>query len=279
MFLNPEATSPVVRLPASKYEGHNGFTSLEYPGPHLTEAEQEASALTEPTRAALDAHRTAQYILTQKDRPIPTLEEMEKELEPDTAARIKERITDLEKQHLSDLQRLYLWHAEEYLDEALDRYLSKDDLQYLAEGENNLMLEESYAQLATAYEESRRNIQRQMQWEDDVERMRYSHLVQLTDLRAKLRQQEIQDEQERKRREADFPTDLEDFNRKPKDVQLRVARFLTLTEPARQERMLSEFGWASRQVKPLQEIYNKNDAFKAQILASLIEVKDPRKRF
>ncbi|KAF8074644.1 hypothetical protein FPV67DRAFT_1474339 [Lyophyllum atratum] len=280
MFINPESPSPLgTRIPALKWEGENGFTSLVYPGPDSTEAETEQAAQAEPTQAALDIHRTAQYTLTQKDRPIPTLEQMEEELKPDTTSTLKQRIAELQKQHLSDLQRLYAWHAEEYLDQALDRYLSKDDLQYLAEGEDDPMLKQGYAQLDAIYEEGRRNTEQQMQWEDDVERMRYTHMTLLTELNTKLKEQEKLDEEARKRQEAAFPINIEDYNSKSKDVQLRVARFLTLTDKVRQEKMLSEFGWAWRQVKPLQEIFGKNDVFKSDILVSLMEVKDPRKRF
>ncbi|KAF5383637.1 hypothetical protein D9615_003808 [Tricholomella constricta] len=271
------ADSPIAsnRIPALKYEQQNGFAYSNYAGPITHEPKEN---LSEPKRVALDAQRNAQYILTQKDRPMPTLEQMQEELKSDTSATIKQRIADLQKQHLSDLQRLYTCHAEEFLDDALDLYLAKDDLQYLADGENNLVLKQSYGQLEMIYEESRRNLPQQMQWENDVERMRHSHLVLLNELYVKLKRQEMADEEARQRREADFPMSIEDYKGKSKDVQLRVARFLTANDPGRQERMLSEYRWASRQVKPLQEIFNKNAAFKADIIAQLIEVKDPRKR-
>lgn len=97
-----------------------------------------------------------------------------------------------------------------------------------------------------------------MRWEDELERLRYSHLEQLVPLYQELKQTEIREKEERKRREADFPASIEDYHTKPADVKMRVARFLHTTNEARQEKMLSEFGWAWRQVKPLQEVYRKN---------------------
>ena len=65
----------------------------------------------------------------------------------DDLANLKERIKDLQRQHCDDLDRLYHWQAEGYLGEAMDKYLAKDDLQYLVEGENNPTSVSSYAKL------------------------------------------------------------------------------------------------------------------------------------
>lgn len=66
---------------------------------------------------------------------------------PEDAAYIKAQIAEVQSQHLSDLQRIHTVQAEEYLDEAWARYLSKDDTQYLVQGENNPTALESYAKL------------------------------------------------------------------------------------------------------------------------------------
>ncbi|KAG5642109.1 hypothetical protein DXG03_003608 [Asterophora parasitica] len=267
---------PSNRIPARAYENLNGFTYSSYPGPISHEPEED---LSEPTTAALDAHRRAQYVLTQKDRPIPTFEQMQQEVvNGDTVSSIKQRIVDLHEQHISDMQRLYTWHAEEYHDEAFNHYLAKDDLQYPADGENNPVLKESYAELETIYED-RGSLSMQMQWDDDIERMRHSYLLLLNDLHLKLKKQEEADEDARKRREADFPISIEDYNTKSKEIQRRAARFLMLNDPALQEKMLTQYGWASRQVKPLQEIFQKNDAFKADVITQVLgDVQDPRMR-
>ncbi|KAG6902478.1 hypothetical protein C0995_016055 [Termitomyces sp. Mi166 len=253
---------PKTRLPSSRYEGLNGF---RLPDPPKPGSRSDPSA--EPSWAALDAHHTAQYILTQKDRPIPTLEQMREELKPDTPETIKKRITDLKAQHLSDLERMYLCHSEEYRDDARDMRRAFNEAM---EGDDDLLKH---------YEESRRYIPQQMRWQDELERLRHAHLEQLIVLYQELKQVKSREEEERKRREADFPTSIEDYHSKSADVKMRVARFLHTTDETLQEKMLSEFGWASRQVKPLQNIYRKNDAFKAEIVLKMMEVvKDPRQR-
>lgn len=77
-----------------------------------------------------------------------SLQEMKDELEkPDDLSNLKERMNELKQQHLDDLQRMYASHAEDYFDDAMDRYLAKDDLQYLVQGENNPVAIASYAKL------------------------------------------------------------------------------------------------------------------------------------
>lgn len=45
-----------------------------------------------------------------------------------TSAAVKARIDELNKRHRQDMQDLYEYDAQQYLDEALDRYMSKDDM-------------------------------------------------------------------------------------------------------------------------------------------------------
>ena len=66
---------------------------------------------------------------------------------PVTLEETRERISAVRARHLGDLQRMYALHAEEYLEEAMDQYLSWDEGMYLAEGENNPVLMGSYKKL------------------------------------------------------------------------------------------------------------------------------------
>ena len=50
-----------------------------------------------------------------------------KKSEPVTLATVKQQITDLKNRHNRELQNLYKHQADQYLDEALDRYLQYDD--------------------------------------------------------------------------------------------------------------------------------------------------------
>jgi len=272
------------RLPSSRYKGQNGFF------PDATGLGRDSEGAAMLSRAVFDQHRTAQYILTQKDSPIPSLQEMEKDIsKPDTIASVKEKIEAAKKQHTSDLERLYLLQSEEYLEEAHDRYLAKDDLLYLASGENNPKIKESYTALEKLYERDRRELYQLGVWNNDYELMRYTHMSELVSLYRRL--QEVKKEAEarearareaQKRREAEFPASVEEFFTKPEDVQRRAVLLLTTSDPHQQERLLTEYGWAWRQVRPLQEAFQKQDKFKAEIMSRRITidtVKDPRKRF
>jgi len=54
-----------------------------------------------------------------------------------------------------------------------------------------------------------------------------------------------------------FPQSKGQFGSKPNDAKIRVARFL-VADPMRQEKMLGDFQWAWRQVKPLMDIFTKD---------------------
>lgn len=57
-----------------------------------------------------------------------SLEEMKAEInKPDDLDRIKERIKTLREDHLKDLERLYSFHAQDYKQEVMDRYLSHEE--------------------------------------------------------------------------------------------------------------------------------------------------------
>jgi len=272
--MNPEIG--VLRLPNPAYEGKNGFDAVGGVGVELGESD------------LLDRYRSALFILTQKDRPIPTLQEMEEELaKPDDLRHLEQEISKVGEQHLFDLERLYTFHAEEYYDECVDRYLAKDDTQILVEDETNPTAVASYKKLEELYEDTRFPADLISLWDNDLALMRYTHLRHLHSLYQKRveietakRLQEAQEEEARRRQEGQFPVSIEDFRRKPKDVQHRAARFLVLDDGVRQEKMLTEYGWAWRQVKPLQEEMAKSAEFKAEIQALVIEldIQDPRKR-
>ena len=127
-----------IRRPRPGYEGRNEFSK----GP--TEPEEiNDSNLYE----ALDNHRRALYVINYKKCPVPTyvpsflcqnfqrklilikhsLEEMKAELAKDDLSRIKDRMKILREEHLKDLERLYSFHAQDYRQEVMDRYLSLEE--------------------------------------------------------------------------------------------------------------------------------------------------------
>lgn len=90
------------------------------------------------------------------------------------------------------------------------------------------------------------------QWQNDYEQLKYAYVKQMHALQKEKRDAEIQLEKERKEWEKTFPISKEDFYKKGRDVQLRAARFLLASSDLEREKMLSAYGWAWRQVDPLQ---------------------------
>lgn len=66
-----------------------------------------------------------------------------------------------------------------------------------------------------------------------------------------------EEEEMRRRREAQFPQSAVEYHtHQDKELQQRLARFLT-SDAIIQEKMLTEYGWTSRQVQGLKEVYSK----------------------
>lgn len=61
------------------------------------------------------------------------------------------RIKALQKQHLSDLERLYDFHTQDYLDEALDRRRARDETQFLDKEELDLAIIAGYKRLEVSH--------------------------------------------------------------------------------------------------------------------------------
>ena len=98
-------------------------------------------------------------------------------------------------------------------------------------------------------------------WEDDIAVLNHSYHSILLPLYQRRAELEAREEEERKRREADFPLTKEEFATKGRDVGRRAVVFLTTTDTAAKEKMLSEYGWAWRQVRPLMEVFEKDVSF------------------
>ncbi|PFH53217.1 hypothetical protein AMATHDRAFT_1297 [Amanita thiersii Skay4041] len=268
------------RQPASRYSGRNGFKEPpSNPEPLLfANSFNSNTAVLRVSDQALHRHRQAMFILTQKDRPIPSLTQMKDELnKSEESANVEIRIKEVKGQHLEDLQRLYAAHAAEYHEEMMDRYRSKDETQYPARGENNTTVIASYDELERLYRDTRDAACYEMYWHDDIARMNYAYQKQLIGLRIRRQELRHKEEEERKRLDAMFPMNQAEWKNKTRDVQLRVARFLTCTA-SQQEKMMNEFQWAWRQVQPLRKEFNEDAGFRAEVQAIMLanDVKDPR---
>ena len=93
---------------------------------------------------------------------------------------------------------------------------------------------------------------------DAISSYRYMHLKTLQALRQRCAVLAYEEEQARRKRDAQFPTTIAAWwDIKDKNVQARVSRFLMADQHVK-EKMLAEFGWAYRQVKPLEDEYANN---------------------
>src|ERR1700722_2398716 len=192
----------------------------------------------------------------------------------DELQRVKERIKALEKGHSDDLERLYISQGRDYLQEALDRYMSKDDTQYLVKGENNLDAKESYGRLDVSlieilpslkysylsqnlYKGSRKAHAYASEWDDAVDRLRVEYLKQILPLQRRRAGLEPQGEAFLQG-DDQFPASHQEYYAiRNKDTQAPVARLLE-AETVRQETLMNWYGWTVHQVQPLRYEYQTN---------------------
>ncbi|KAF5362384.1 hypothetical protein D9756_002773 [Leucocoprinus leucothites] len=226
----------------------------------------------------LDVHRNAMFVLTQKDRPIPSLQEMKDDLEKDELTSIKERIANAKVNHRANLERIYAAHAEDYLDDQRLRRESRGEYiqgQFDGESMSSKLAEwsEKRDPLASIDHHYEASLKRSVA----AECARYASVI--VDLSAKKYEIEQRLEEERRQRDAAFPLTLEEFHSKPRDIQIRVANFLS-SDGIKREKMMSEFGWAWRQVTPLIREFETNEEFQNEvsILLETLESRDPRRR-
>ncbi|KAJ7931281.1 hypothetical protein B0H13DRAFT_1959712 [Mycena leptocephala] len=213
-----------------------------------------------PPLSAIDQQRLSLYILTQRDRPITSLESMKNFLEsPDD---VESRLDELNEQYEEDLQRLYMALAEDYMDDADDLYYSFDE-KVLPDDD----IEAFYSDLRGE------TTNPQPEWEYAVAYTMHTYRTRLDDINRHGKPRE-------KAAEIDFPQTIEEYRLKPKEIQHRAARFLVLETDEQREKMMSEFGWFSRLVNPLKAEFNASQEFQEEVRATVVElnVGDPRKR-
>jgi hypothetical protein len=88
--------------------------------------------------------------------------------------------------------------------------------------------------------------------------VRLAHTETVAPLLYKLAKKQREEEETRKRREAQFPPSAAEFYMiQDKELQQRIARFLT-SDAIIQDKMLGEYGWEWRQVRGLREAYSKD---------------------
>ncbi|KAF8217713.1 hypothetical protein K438DRAFT_1952591 [Mycena galopus ATCC 62051] len=205
--------------------------------------------------------RLNQYILTQRDRPISSLDSMKKFL--DSSDDVDLRIEEQKDQYEEDLDRLYTALTEEYLDEAEDRYYAFDEK----------LLPNNDIQ-ALYWDLRGEHSNHEPEWDYAVAHAEYAYRTRMEEITRHFKARE-------KKAVQDFPQSIEQYRLRPKDMQHRVAHFLVLESDEQREKMLSEFDWAWRQITPLREQFQADEAFQDEVRATIAElnnVVDPRKR-
>ncbi|KAJ6532765.1 hypothetical protein DFH09DRAFT_1182225 [Mycena vulgaris] len=206
-----------------------------------------------PSLSPIDQQRISLYILTQRDRPISSLESMKEFLElPDDVA-TKLRIEELNEQYEDDLDRLYMFQADDYIDDAEDRYYAFEQ-----------SFEEDAEELYSLFR--REGCDPHLEWDYALTHTTSTYNTRKMQLETPT--------------ELEFPQSIDEYRQKRKETQLRVARFLLLETDEQREKMMSEFNWGWRQVAPLKEDFQTNTEFQGELRASIAElnVPDPRRR-
>ncbi|KAJ3557989.1 hypothetical protein NM688_g1179 [Phlebia brevispora] len=228
-------------------------------------AQREAAHM----RDAIEKHRKADKVLEGRGFYFPGMDAIKAELaSEENAGNVKERMIDSQKQFQEDMSVLYDLVAEDYLGDAMDAYYNLDDHFSIPE------IEQFYERLR------RPDAPTLSPLYSLISEVRYAHCYTLQGLQRRRKALLVQEEAARKARDAQFPADISAYRSiANKDIQLRIARFLT-ADAQTKERMLTEFNWVYRQVKPLGDAYAQNAEFKAEIQERVrdLEVKDPRRK-
>ncbi|KAH9026385.1 hypothetical protein EDB85DRAFT_175070 [Lactarius pseudohatsudake] len=218
-------------------------------------------------RSDLDKHEFAQYILQEHGTYFPKFSDMSVFVE--SAPNLKQRINQLQAQHSTDLEKLYAHQATRYLDDALDRYLARDE-----------EADDGYAKtIEELYDGSRREkTSLEATFDRETTLARLAHMETVAPLLLKTTTKQKEEEELRRRREAQFPQSaVEYYSHHDKELQQRLARFLT-SDAIIQEKMLNEYGWTWRQVQGLKEVYSNDSSFRDDIQRRVAVVRDPRRK-
>ncbi|KAJ7322979.1 hypothetical protein DFH08DRAFT_753312, partial [Mycena albidolilacea] len=196
-----------------------------------------------PQLTLVDQQRLSLYILTQRDRPISSLETMKKFVEsPDN---VESRVEELNEQYSEDLDKLYTALAEEYMDEEDDRYYSFDANE----------LPDKDSQASNAYWTKRdKDSDAPTVWDYAVEHTMSTYRTRMEEIRRQVATREMDE----RMAILDFPQSTEEYRQKPKDIQHRAARFLVLESDEEREKMLVAFDWTWSQVAPLKDEFQAN---------------------
>ncbi|KAI0339370.1 hypothetical protein BDW22DRAFT_1431645 [Trametopsis cervina] len=223
----------------------NGFTDPATRTMSLTSAVLPVIPSTLPPRELRDAvalHRQAEQLLDVKGSYGPSLATMKAELAAPVPATT--RLAALKTRHETEASALLDRIAADYIADATDEYHATDDAIVLPE--------------LTKFHTATTHIP--PPGSSTYTSHHYAHL-QTT---LALHRQRLAEAAAQRRRDAAFPASVAAYRAESKEVQARVARFLVAGASVK-ERMLQEFGWVYRQVRPLEEVYGSDTAFMAEV--------------
>ncbi|KAG9309907.1 hypothetical protein JVU11DRAFT_9939 [Chiua virens] len=230
------------------HRGKNGFREAEPP-----------SNQDNPDDITVRNVRLAQYVLANTGTHVPSRETLRKLGESksppaETVDSVTKKIKKLKRQHRKDLENLFKFQLSEYHQELVDHRICHD-VTYMD-------IDESYPDQVD-FRKALQDLDKQVlemdrfkrDAEDALSVLRYAYLKTFNSLVGIRRSLESLDSAERRKRDACFPQTVQQYhNITDRDVQLRVARFLISSEKE-QEKMMDEFGWAYRAVRPLLSFY------------------------
>jgi len=222
----------------------------------------------------VESHALTSFVLENRGQFFPSLASMQEAVAtPESSASIRERLSEVNKEHCHTLRKLYEWEAAQYHEEVAERRACFEDAMPYTETERKRILSDP-----------RMN-------GHAFETIRYSHLQTVLPLQAKLANMRAMEVGEQRRMDASFPSTISEYRSiRDKQVQLRVARFLMVEDDnqgntsaihSKRDQVMDQFGWAWVQVTPLCEEYNRNEAFKAEVHNDVKQVEmssDPRRK-
>ncbi|OCH86944.1 hypothetical protein OBBRIDRAFT_782384 [Obba rivulosa] len=273
----------VSRAPRPTHQGRNGFTDpvrqavqglVNMPNLHpiasdpdiLNRHPAEKRAIWD----AIEEHHFMETVLEVEGSYWPGLEAAKAATkEPETSASVAKTISALKEKHAAEMRRICAVQGQTYHEEALQRYLSKDDEVLIPEAEKHYLMAAHSRYPPTV-----------ATLDDQLAALQYAHLKTLAPLLQKRARLAAEEDAARRRLEAQFPDTIARWHSfSNKDAKLRVSRFL-MAPKGEQEQMLSKFGWAWRQTEPLRLEYEKNPSFKSAVhdLVREVEAHDPRRR-
>ncbi|KAI0326979.1 hypothetical protein GY45DRAFT_1328231 [Cubamyces sp. BRFM 1775] len=267
------------RQPQPMYRDHDGFTErvlLKMSGAvppakcnlHLV-ANHPENASREDLRelqAAVQRRQLAEDVMHLGGTYFPGLDAIKKANETqETSATMKERIKDMQKRHIDNVRTMYEWQAQDYHDEMLDLARSKPGI--------------TDPGIEAFYKAARTDFDITSTFDDHLDKLNHAYLTGLMPLIRERDMYRQREEIEQRRRDQQFPGSIQEFHAiRNKDVQIRIATFLTSDEATR-ERMMDKFKWPWLHVAPLVDEFKNTESFRqeCQSLLRNIEVRDPRK--